>query len=208
MTYFIHFLIGFGLSFVGSLPFGMINMTVAYTAIRKGMQAAIFTAFGAAFVELIQVFVAMKFTWLFAENPRVEHVFQILATFVFFAGGIYFLGFAKSKPALTENDVKSSRRGNFFRGLFISSLNLMVIPYWIFYATLLTANDMLVNDNTHVVVFSVGTMMGTFTLLVLYAFLGSKVFSKSEQIKRWVNKFIGVLLVGFGVWQIYKMMNG
>ncbi|MBK9014476.1 MAG: LysE family transporter [Saprospiraceae bacterium] len=208
MTLLTHFFIAYGLSFIGSLPFGMINMTVAHAAIRKGMQAAIFTAFGAAIVELIQVFVALKFTWLFAENPGVERIFQIIATVVFFAGGIYFFFFAKSKPDVSETDVKPSKRGDFFRGMFISSLNLMVIPYWIFYATLLTTNDLMVHDNPHVIVFSFGTMFGTFTLLVLYAFLGAKILSKSEQITRWVNKFIGLLLIGFGAWQVIKLLNG
>jgi threonine/homoserine/homoserine lactone efflux protein len=208
MTFLTHFLIAFGLSFVGSLPFGMINMTVAHTAIRKGMHAAIFTAIGAAIVELVQVFIALKFTWLFAENPSVERVFQVVATVVFFAGGIYFFFFAKSKPEVSESDVKPSKRGDFFRGVFISSLNLMVIPYWMFYATLLTANGLMVPDNQHVVLFSFGTMCGTFTLLVLYAYLGARILSKSEQITRWVNRFIGLLLVGFGVFQLYKMIYG
>lgn len=69
MTLLSHFFIALGLSFIGSLPFGMINMTVAHTAIRKGMQAAIFTALGAALVELIQVFIALKFTWLLTKTP-------------------------------------------------------------------------------------------------------------------------------------------
>ena len=137
----------------------------------------------------------------------VERIFQIIATVVFFAGGVYFFFFAKSKPDISENDVKPSKRGDFFRGMFISSLNLMVIPYWIFYATLLTTNGWMVNDNQHVVVFSFGTMCGTFTLLVLYAYLGARILSKSEQITRWVNKFIGLLLIGFGVFQIIKLMN-
>lgn len=207
MTLLTHFFIAFGLSFIGSLPFGMINMTVAHTAIRKGMHAAIFTALGAAIVELIQVFIALKFTWLFNENPNVERVFQIIATIVFFAGGIFFFFFAKSKPAFSENDVKPSKRGDFFRGVGISALNLMVIPYWIFYATLLTTNGILVKDDAHVVTFSVGTMFGTFTLLVCYALLGAKILSKSEQITRWVNKFIGLLLIGFGVFQVLKMLG-
>ncbi len=207
MTLVTHFLIAFGLSFIGSLPFGMINMTVAHTAIRKGMQAAIITALGAALVELIQVFIALKFTWLFNENPNVERAFQIIATVVFFAGGIFFFFFAKSKPNVDETEVKPSKRGDFLRGLGISSLNLMVIPYWIFYATLLTTNGILIKDNPHVAIFSFGTMCGTFTLLVCYALLGAKILSKSEQITRWVNKFIGLLLVGFGVFQLLKIFE-
>jgi len=207
MTFLTNFFIAFGLSFIGSLPFGMINMTVAHTAIRKGLSHGISTAVGAALVELVQVFIALKFTWLFNENPNVERVFMTIATVVFFAGGIYFMFFAKSKPKLKEGEaeVKHKKRGDFMRGVGISSLNLMVIPYWIFYATLLTTNGIMVKDNQHVVAFSVGVMLGTFTLLVCYALLGAKILSKSEQITGWVNKFIGLLLIGFGVYQLLKL---
>ncbi len=207
MSFLTHFFIAFGLSFIGSLPFGMINMTVAHSAIRKGLTHGIATAVGAALVELIQVFIALKFTWLFNENPNVERIFMTIATVVFFAGGIYFFFFAKSKPNIAEGETKYSKRGDFMRGVGISSLNLMVIPYWIFYATLLTTNGIMVKDNPHVVAFSLGVMSGTFTLLVCYALLGAKILSKSEQITRWVNKFIGLLLIGFGVFQVLKMLG-
>jgi threonine/homoserine/homoserine lactone efflux protein len=207
MSLLAHFFLAFAISFVGSLPFGMINMTVAHTAIRKGMQAALFMAAGASLVELLQAFVAVKFTWLFQENAQVEHIFQVVAITVFVIAGTYFFFFAKSKPDVTEAEPQR-RLGHFFRGMFISSLNLMIIPYWIFYATLLTANDLLVRDNLHVFIFAVGTAVGTFALLVLYSMLGVKILSKSEQVTKWVNKFIGVVLFGFAAWQAYKMMNG
>ena len=137
----------------------------------------------------------------------MERIFQIVAIVVFFAGGTYFFFFAKSKPSISDEEVKPNKRGDFLRGMGISSLNLMVIPYWIFYATLLPANGILIKDNAHVVAFSIGTMSGTFSLLVCYALLGAKILSKSEQITRWVNKFIGLLLIGFGLWQVLKMVG-
>lgn len=208
MSYLTHFLIAYALSFIGSLPFGMINMAVAHTAIRRGLPPAIWMGFGAALVELVQVFVALKFTWLFDENPTVEQAFQVVAAIVFVAGGIYFFFFAKTKPALPEEGkVIGVKRGAFVKGIFISSVNLMVIPYWIFYGTLLSANDLLVKDNTHVGIFSVGTMFGTFSLMVCYALLGTKILSKSEVVTRWVNKLIGVVLLGFGVYQIWELVN-
>ena len=207
MSYLTHFLMAFGLSFIGSLPFGMINMMVAHTAIRKGLKFAVWAAAGAALVELFQVFVALKFTWLFTENAEVGRTFQVIATVVFFAAGIYFFFFAKTKPAISEKEFNGRRRNEFFKGMLVSSLNLMVIPYWIFYGTILSTNDLLVKDNLHVLIFSTGTMFGTFSLLVCYALLGTKILSKSEQVTRWVNKFIGVLLFGFGIYQVGELVN-
>lgn len=63
-------------------------------------------------------------------------------------------------------------------------------------------------ENKHIIVFSLGAMLGAFLLLVVYAYLGDKVLRKSEKITRWVNKFIGLVLFGFGVYQLLNGLNG
>jgi threonine/homoserine/homoserine lactone efflux protein len=203
----ITFFIALFLSFIGSLPFGMINMAVANTAIQKGVRAGIFMGLGAALVELFQVYIALKFSWLFEEGGVLGNTIQVIAIVVFFSAGIYFLFFAKTKSKFIENKTLTKRRHEFIKGMGISSLNVMVIPYWIFYGTLLIENDWLEKDNMHVLVFSVGAMTGAFLLLVGYAYLGDKVLSRSEQITKWVNKFIGVVLIGFGVYQLVGWLN-
>ncbi|MEZ4952656.1 MAG: LysE family transporter [Saprospiraceae bacterium] len=203
----ITFFIALFLSFIGSLPFGMINMAVANTAIQKGVRAGIFMGLGAALVELFQVYIALKFSWLFEEGGVFGNTIQVIAIVVFFIAGIYFLFFAKTKSKFIENKTLTKRRHEFIKGMGISSLNVMVIPYWIFYGTLLIENGWLEKDNEHVLVFSVGAMAGAFLLLVGYAYLGDKVLSRSEQITKWVNKFIGIVLIGFGVYQLVGWLN-
>ncbi len=204
-----HFLVGFGLSFVGSLPFGMINLEVARTAVRKGIPPALWVAAGASLVEMLQVYVALKFTSLFAENPAVEKWFQIISIVVFFGLGIYYFFFAKIKPVPTgELEPPGRRRHKLMKGMFLSTINLMAIPYWIFYGTLLTAHNMLDKQDLYIIVFSVGTAVGVFVLLILYSMLGAKILRKSAQVTAWLNVFIGLVLVAFGVFQLWDMMNG
>ena len=202
------FLIALVLSFIGSLPFGMINMAVAHTAIRKGVVAGIIMGMGAAIVEFFQVWVALKFTWLFAEGGTVGNVLQVVAIGVFFAAGTYFLFFAKAKRDAGEDKEEEESSHDFFKGMGIGLLNLMVIPYWIFYGTLLTEQGLLERDNTYTTVFAAGAAAGAFGLLVCYAFLGAKILKKSESVTKWVNKFIGVVLMGFGLYQMAEWLNG
>ncbi len=207
MTYLIHFLIAIGLSFIGSLPFGMINMTVAHTAMRRGMKAALSAAFGASLVEFFQVFLSLKFISLFAENATLERIFQSVAVVVFLAGGIYFFFFAKAK-APDVQEVADEKRwvGYFLKGALVSILNLMAIPYWVFYGTLLIGKGWLLPDDLHLMFFAAGTLVGTFLLMVLYALLGAKILVKSELITRRVNQFIGLLMLGFAVYQLGDLL--
>ncbi|MCP4009704.1 MAG: LysE family transporter, partial [Proteobacteria bacterium] len=115
--------------------------------------------------------------------------------------------FAKAKPASEEDRLKGKRGHEFVKGMGISLLNLLVIPYWIFYGTLLTEHGLLERENIYVLIFAAGATAGAFALLVCYAFLGAKILSKSESVTRWVNKFIGLVLIGFGVYQVGKLVN-
>jgi threonine/homoserine/homoserine lactone efflux protein len=199
------FLLGFAISFVGSLPFGMINMAVAHTAIRRGMGPALAMAAGASLIELVQAFVSLKFTAIFTGNPVIERVFEVIAAIAFLAGGIYFFFFAKTAADSTENEPPVKRRHEFMKGVFLSTINVMAIPYWIFYGALLAANGWLNMENLPVAIFSLGTMAGTFTLLVLYSLLGVKILRRSAVVTRWVNRFIGLVLLGFAMYTLAKM---
>ncbi len=201
------FLIALFLSFIGSLPFGMINMAVANTAVKKGIRAGIFMGLGAAMVEFFQVFIALKFTWLFEAEGLLGEIIQIVATAVFFAAGIYFLFFAKAGTPHLVDPVPTRRRHEFIKGIGISAVNVMVIPYWIFYGTLLVENGWLEKEDRSVVVFSAGAMAGAFLLLMVYAYVGDKLMRRSELITRWVNKVIGVVLIGFGVYQMVRWLS-
>ncbi len=171
------------------------------------MARALVFGLGAAFVEFMQVLVALKFTTLFMENPMVEKCFQAISTVVFLAAGIYFLLYTKAKTPTAKSEIPHRKRGEFLRGMLVSSLNLMVIPYWVFYGMALTANGLLRQEDLYLFIFSVGTMAGTFSLLCLYALLGVKILSKSEQMTKWVNRFIGLILVGFGLYQMCKLIG-
>ncbi len=197
-------LIAFGLSFIGSLPFGIINMTVAHTALQKGVKAGLIVAAGAATIEFFQVFVALKFTWLFADGGSVEHWLHILALVVFMAAGIYFFFFAKSKSGPSR---PQHMQNLFARGLFVSTLNVMALPYWVFYGAWLSAQGVLAHDNNTVLIFSAGTVLGTFTLLLCYALLGDRILSKYENVTRWVNRFIGLVFFGLGLYQLFTLLG-
>lgn len=200
-------LIAAGLSFIGSLPFGIINMTVAHTALQRGMKAAIMVAAGAALIEFFQVLVALKFSWLFSADGSIQVYLRFFTLVVFWAAGIYFFFFAKCKAEPPDSARPLRLRNHFSRGMFVSSLNVMAIPYWVFYGAWLTTEGVLEHNQSSVLIFSAGTVPGTFTLLLCYALLGDRILSKHEKVTRWVNRSIGVIFIALGIYQIFKVLN-
>lgn len=180
-------------------------MTVADTAIRRGMKAGIWVAIGASIVELIQSFVAIKFTWLFAENSELDFWLGIIALVVFWGLGIYYFFIAKASEPSINAEKEEKKLPDFFKGMMVSSMNVLVIPYWVFYGSYLNTQGWLELENDSIIAFVLGVMTGTFALLLLYAKLGQMITKSAAQWTGYVNKFIGVIFMLFGIYQIWKL---
>jgi threonine/homoserine/homoserine lactone efflux protein len=196
--------LGFILSFIGSLPLGIINMTVAETTIKRGLKAGLMVAVGASIIELIQAFIALKFTWVFVENTTVQSVLDVIALVVFWGLGLYYFFIAKAVNPDEKTELKDSKMTGFLKGMSVSSVNVLVFPYWIFYGTYLTSNGWMRMENEFLYIFVFGVMMGTFILLCLYAKLGQMITMRAERMTIYVNKFIGIIFIGFGLYQAWK----
>ncbi len=203
-AYAIHLSLGFVLSFIGSLPLGIINTTVAQTTIRRGLRAGLWVAVGASLVELVQSFVSIKFTQILVADPLFQRCFDALALLVFLGLGVYYIFLAKP-AALHPHGQEGGRRSAFWKGVFVSSMNVLVIPYWIFYSGFLHQHGLLEYDLPLIGTFCLGVMLGTFALLLLYAALGLFILRKGEHWTRLVNPFLGVLFLGLAVFQAWKV---
>jgi len=203
LSYFIHFGLGYLLSLIGSLPLGMINMTVADEAINKGFRAAMIIAFGAAIIEFLQAFVALKFTYFFTDNPTVDFVIQWGVIPVFVLLGVYYL-FKKTSPKNSKK-TKESNSG-FLKGMMLSSLNMLAIPYWVFYGTYLGSEGLVQHGDFYIVVFALGVMMGGLTLFTAYAKLGVFLVERMDKIRFYTNRIIGILFLTLGILQLLRLL--
>ncbi|MFN4256901.1 MAG: LysE family transporter [Saprospiraceae bacterium] len=188
---------GFGLSLVGSLPPGLMNLTVARTAMQRGLWAAGSVAAGAAAAEFFQAAAAVVFSDWFVAHPASEQVFRWLAAPVFLALGAYFLFWAKPPRHSPETDVRAGRA--FVKGLIISVFNLLAVPYWIFYCGWLRLEGWLSDGFSDMILLAVGVTLGTFAALMLYAWAARKMAEGSVSVGRWANRLTGAVLLFLGL---------
>ena len=204
LNFIFHFFIGFVLSFIGSIPFGMINVTVADMAIKRGLKAGIWLGFGAAVVEFFQAFIAIKFTHLFVENPAIDFYFNVIALLVFFGLAAFYLFFQKPKETI---QIKTDERKikPFWKGMLISSMNVLVFPYWIFYGTYLNGIGWLKLEIAFVLTLCLGIFFGGLFTFSLFAKMGTLIIKRGPALMNSINIFIGLIFLGFGFFQIWKL---
>jgi len=200
------FFAGFGLSLIGSLPPGLISLTVAQSAIARGLAAGLAVAVGAAFVEFFQAWAAVSLTDWFLSNPAAEQAFQWAAMPVFFMLGIHLIFF--SKPQMAVGPVEPVSLPRFFgKGMLVSTFNLLAVPYWFVYCAWLRVEGYWQTGWIAVFVFSFGVSCGAVCALGLYAWLGRVVVRRASDWARFANGFIGVIFLGLGLKLLWGLIG-
>jgi threonine/homoserine/homoserine lactone efflux protein len=186
------FFAGFVLSFSGSLPPGLISLSVAQTAIYRGMAAALAVAAGAAGAEFFQAWAAVVFSDWLLSHPSATRVFEWTALLVFLILGTHLFFFARM--ANVEARVsQTSWAGQFGKGVLLSAFNLMAVPYWLIYCGWLRIEGWWREGLFFTLVFAGGVTAGTLFALWLYAWLGQKIIQRSAAAGRYANRFIGII---------------
>lgn len=206
MNWILYFFLGFVLSFIGSLPLGLINVTVAETAIRQNLKTALMVALGAVVVEWIQAFVVIRFFHVFVEAPFVERVFHYFALVLFFVLALYYFFWAKPIDFVDSSHSTSAGKKPFFKGIAVSALNFMVFPYWLFYGLFLHEKGWLALDTWSVVDFALGVMVGAYAVFFLYARMGCWIFLHAGQFVRRTHTIVGWIFFFLGLYQLYSVL--
>ncbi|MBK6931217.1 MAG: LysE family transporter [Saprospirales bacterium] len=191
-------LAGLFLSLTGSLPPGLISLSVAQTSILRGFWSAIVLALGASVAEFFQAWGALVFAGWFLDHPAAAKGFQIAAVPVFLGLAIYLWYFARP-PRAPEVEVPIAPFRQFGRGVLISVFNLLAIPYWVAYAGWLRVNGWWQEGRLNAMLFGLGVTLGTMIALALYAWLAQELTRRSDMFAKVVNRFVALIFLGLGL---------
>ncbi|MEZ5031816.1 MAG: LysE family transporter [Saprospiraceae bacterium] len=191
------FALAFGISLMGSLPFGMINLNVLATAVHRGPRPALVMGLGATMVEAAQlVLVLFGFDYL-ASHTSVDQVLQWIAIPVFLGLAIHYW---RSRPSSQHGEVVRSRP--FLRGVGLGVINVLIYPFWFLWLGII---QFPVDDHALWPWFIIGAFLGAFASMVIFTVLGRVIEQRSEALTRHLHRIIAVMFLGLGLWQILRL---
>ena len=202
MDYFFYFIVAFFLSALGTVPVGLITLTITKKTLDKGRNSGILAAFGATIPEFIYTFTALKGIAFFAKEPAIEGYIKNFSIVLFIGLGIYY--FLKKESKSKPKKIRDKR--DFFDGFVIGLMNLLIIPFWLFVGVWLQNFDFVFEENIPITIFSVGAALGALAVFYVYIFLAESVLNQSEKINYYSNKIMGVLLLGLGIYQLVNSL--
>lgn len=198
MTLVIHFILGFITSFLGTLTPSMLNMTTAKISLNKSKIEATKFAIGASIVVLAQAYIAILFTKFLRNNPAFVQSLKEIAILIFVLLSFYFYRQSK-KDKVQTNSIKEKTGNSFMVGLLLSSLNMFSIPFYCGITTALDVAGWLQFSQQNILTFVVGSALGTFSLLYMYANYAKIIQLKSKGLSKNLNLILSILTGGLAI---------
>lgn len=204
MEYLYVFFLGFVFSFIGSIPPGTLNVSILQMALQGKSGIATRFAVAVAIVEYPYAWIGVQFQYWLTSSPVVVENFQLIAATVMTSLGIFNLLPAREKSSFAK---KFSESG-FRRGLVLSILNPMAIPYWMGFTAYMKAQGWISLPSVgllHSYVF--GTSIGALVLLCLVIYFAQRLAPYASG-SRWIKIIPGLVLLGLGLYAFGKYFFG
>ncbi|PKP13552.1 MAG: glutamate dehydrogenase [Bacteroidetes bacterium HGW-Bacteroidetes-3] len=192
MSLSIHFILGFITSFLGTLTPSMLNMTATKISLNKSKPDAVKFAVGASIIVLAQVYIAILFTKFLRSNPAFVQSLQEIAIVIFVLLSFYFYRQSKKDKVPTDS-IKEKTGNSFVVGLLLSSLNMFSIPFYCGVTTALDVAGWLKFSQQNIMGFVIGSALGTFSLLYMYANYAKIIQLKSKGLAKNLNLILSIL---------------
>ena len=203
MSYIIHVLYGVVMAYFGLISPGMLNMTALKIRINTGKTESLKFALGASIIVFFQAGIALFFADYFAKNPKIIEILKTAGVFVFFALAIFF--FVLSRKTMATN-TKNTSKNYFVRGLAMSSVNMLAIPFYLGLSIYLVSVNKIVIQQPYIFLFVIGAAMGSFLLFYTYIFFAKIIIKKVSFIATNINIILSLLFLGLGILTLMKLL--
>ncbi len=197
---------GLLISFLGSLPPGLLNIVAVQVSEDKGFLAALSYAAGATLAEMATVRIVLSGMKWFNSRRYFFSVLEWLTAFVLllFAGACFL-------AALSMQDlgkiIPQSFLPPFLTGLLFSLLNPVHFPFWLGWSSFAFSKGSLKRDAQHYNWFIAGIGIGAMAGFLIYIAGGVYLFGVIQQNQYIVNGILGIILLLAALLQVRRMVK-
>ncbi len=205
VDFFNHFGLGIFSSFLGTLPLGMLNLTVLQMALSSRQNEAVAFSVGATVIEFCQIIATLICMDYLLAIPELKWVIALISIPVLLFLGIQ--NFRKpTKPIINRVNIETKAvKQEFFKGIYLGFANVVVYPFWLLWGHVFVQNGYLKANHGAYWVFSFGAAVGTFLGLFVFIPLGKILASRLAFFQYFFNKTIGFAFLSFAIAQIFSV---
>ena len=197
---------GLGISFLGSLPLGTLNVAAMQIGIQENIYQAIWFAIGSLLVEMAFVRLSLVgIDWVRKQGKLMKWMeWFTLAIIVALAVGS-FISAAKGNGS-AKNVMLNNHLPRFVLGALLCAINPVQIPFWFGWSTVLLNKNILETKPAQYNVYIIGIGLGTLLGNGVFIFGGKWLVQRIANSQQYLNWIIGGIFAITAVIQLIKMM--
>lgn len=197
-------LVGFLVSFLGSIPLGYLNVIGFNIYNSEGMRSTLLYLLGVICVEFCVIFLTLIFAnKLNKKEKLLKYIEGFSVVFMFILAYVFY-------SSANSDDSNGTVFSNTFQNLFVagivySSLNFIQIPFWLSWNLYLLNGKYIEVSNTRKHFYVLGTIAGTFCGMLVLILSLHYFASNVEFLSKYLMQIIiPLVFVGLGIFQGIK----
>lgn len=181
-------LLGFGISFLGSIPLGYLNL-IGFTIYQKtGFQALATYLFGVISVEIFILYYTYQGAVFLSTQVKMKRFIELFSIVFLLVLAIVFGSSGTGENHQQFNQYGLGEGSFFLKGVGLNLVNLMQIPFWLGWHLYVNQNyrPTLLGRNFY---FS-GALLGTFFGMLVFVFLLAHYLNQSAWLQKYLLSFV------------------
>ena len=170
---------GFGVSFLGQLPLGNLNVAATQIGVKENFKNAWLFSIGVAIVEVIYLRLGLNSSEWMMHNKMLFNTLSWFTVVLFYVLGVLSVRKAllqkepEKKGLLIDNNIN-----RFLLGFMLSAINPLQIPFWFFWGMYFIHNGAIKPTSLDFNAFTLGAGFGTLCGQAIYIHGGNWLIKK------------------------------
>lgn len=164
-------LVGFVVSFLGSIPLGYLNVIGFEIYSKSGIKSLILYLLGVILVEVFVIYFTLIFTERLASNKKLIKAIDYLAILFLLILGYSFYLHSNQATANPSGLSKYVLFSPFLIGLFLNSVNLLQFLFWTGWNLYLVNGNYISIQRKLKFYYVAGTLLGTFFGMLVFVLI-------------------------------------
>jgi len=198
---------GFGVSFLGQLPLGNLNVAATQIGVEESIKRAWIFSLGVALIEVIYLRIALNSSGWILQNKTMFTYLSWATVILFFVLGVLSIRKALKQEKEKKGLLIDNKINRFLLGMMLSAINPMQIPFWFFWGTYFISNGTVKSTMIDFNTFTTGACIGTLSGQAIYIHGGKLLIKKLKASHKIINIIMGVVFIISAAIQLYKIFS-
>ncbi len=205
MIKFKNLLVGFLVSFVGSIPLGYLNIVGFQLYQVTGIVSLIHFILGIITIEIFVIYFTLIFAKRLSENKKLNKYIEIFGIVFMFLLAYVFYYQSKISNSNRTDFSKYISYSPFFIGIILNSLNFLQLPFWTSWNLYLLNRKFISIEKSNKYFYILGTLIGIFFGMLSLILSLDLVATNFEFVSKIIlSTLIPLLFLGLAIFQGYK----